>query len=350
MLEVKKAASLAVRLPSTNMPMIIRFSGDRDRKQIIELLRASLGESTIPKSEELWSWKHDQNPFGSSYVLVAEQDGELIGVRAFMKWQFHRRGKLFKVLRAVDTVTHPAHKGKGIFKKLTLQLVDRCKADGYHFIFNTPNEQSLPGYLKMGWMKQARIPLKLKLLHPCDIMFRKLIGKDTSPRNVNAPYQKWTKEIFELGRNYVEEENLISTRITPEYLSWRYGNNPLFRYSYFTDGERFLLIGRLKMHSFGTELRITDFLRRVPDQQSDDINRQLRESMRQFCSAQRVDFISMSHLQYKKSSRFLQWMGWMPALSAGPLITLRNLNMPDDFQRLMKLRYWNYSLGDLELF
>lgn len=350
MIEVKKAASLAVRLPSTNMPMIIRSAEDSDRKQIIDLLRASLGESTIPKSEELWSWKHEQNPFGSSYVLVAEQDGELIGVRAFMKWQFQRRGKLYKVLRAVDTVTHPAHKGKGIFKKLTLQLADRCKADGYHFIFNTPNDQSLPGYLKMGWMKQARMPLKLKLLHPYDIMFRKVIGRQRSQQQLNVPYQKWTKEIFELARHHVEEENLISTRVTPEYLSWRYASNPLFRYNYFTDGQSFLMIGRLKMHSFGTEFRITDFLKTVPDNQSGHINRLLRESMKQFCSKQRVDFISMSDLQYKKSSRFLRWMGWMPALPAGPLITLRNLNMPSDFQRLMKLRYWNYSLGDLELF
>ncbi len=55
-----------------------------------------------------------------------------------------------RAVRAVDTATHPDHQGRGIFSTLTPTRSRRCgsRAD---LVFNTPNEKSLPGYLKMGW-------------------------------------------------------------------------------------------------------------------------------------------------------------------------------------------------------
>ena len=77
--------------------------------------------------------------------------------------------KVYRCLRAVDTATHPEHQGKGIFKKLTLQLIDEAAKQGYDFIFNTPNAQSTPGYLKMGWKRWGKVPL---WIHPV-ITFKK---------------------------------------------------------------------------------------------------------------------------------------------------------------------------------
>ncbi len=106
-------------LTAINNSLQIRTAVEEDKPSIINLLRESLGESTIPKSESLWTWKHELNPFGKSFVMVAEENEMIIGVRAFMQWHFERRGKLYYAIRAVDTATHPAYQGKGIFKKLT---------------------------------------------------------------------------------------------------------------------------------------------------------------------------------------------------------------------------------------
>jgi len=70
--------------------MTVRFATAADTEGIIDLLKDSLGESTIPKSVELWNWKHQQSPFGPSYVMVAEEEGKIIGVRAFMQWKWMR--------------------------------------------------------------------------------------------------------------------------------------------------------------------------------------------------------------------------------------------------------------------
>lgn len=334
-----------------DMSLLVRPATEADRPAIIDLLRRSLGESTIPKSEALWIWKHEHNPFGPSLVLVAEEGGMLCGVRAFMQWHFQRRGKIFRALRAVDTVTHPDHMGKGIFKKLTLQLVDTCKKEGYHFIFNTPNTQSKPGYIKMGWFEQGRMPVKFRFLRPLSIAISKFVSKkDKRGTYKQPPRQKWASGIFNLATRPVINEHRIATAITPDYISWRYAANPLFSYYHFSEGDNALLVARIKEHAFGRELRIADFILANASADARRVNALLGKSVMEFCSSNDIDFISMSGQQYQDNARYLRWMGMMPVLSAGPIVTLRNLNMKPDFTILAKKKFWGYSIGDLELF
>ena len=199
---------------------------------MIELLKMSLGESTIPKSESLWNWKHEENPFGHSYVLLAEENNELVGLRAFMKWGWQWQGKTYHAIRAVDTATHPAHQGKGIFKKLTLHQIGICKQEGVSFVFNTPNTQSKPGYLKMGWVEQGKLPLKFKILRPFSLAYGRLFekGKVANTEERVSPSSPWDPAIANLVSSVVTQPDLLSSKVSPAYISWRYANNPLFGY------------------------------------------------------------------------------------------------------------------------
>ena len=138
-----------------------RKATEADIPEIIQLLKKSLGESLIPKSQELWNWKHLHNPFGKSPVILADENGQLVGLRAFLKWEYQVGSETLFACRAVDTATHPDYQGKGIFKNLSLSLIDEIKNEGVNLIFNTPNSKSTPGYLKMGWEKWGKLPLKL---------------------------------------------------------------------------------------------------------------------------------------------------------------------------------------------
>ncbi len=130
--------------------MLIREATEQDIPEILRVLKASLGETSSKKTESVWRYKHVDNPFGKSLVLVAVENDKIIGVRALMRWNWQLGNQIFSAYRAVDTATHPKHQGKGIFKKLTLRAIEMAKEQRDNFIFNTPNTQSLPGYLKMG--------------------------------------------------------------------------------------------------------------------------------------------------------------------------------------------------------
>jgi GNAT superfamily N-acetyltransferase len=332
--------------------MQIRPATPQDKPAMIGLLKNSLGEGLIPKSEALWDWKHEQNPFGASFVLLAEENGVLIGLRAFMQWQWQWNGKVYKAIRAVDTATHPDHQGKGIFKKLTLQQLELCKQQGIHFVFNTPNDQSRPGYLKMGWVQQGKMPLKLKVLNPIAlayaIAFKK--GKGAAGADDPTPAQTWDPRVFDLMKNYSINDKHLNTAISSSYIRWRYADNPLFRYNYFTDFENFLLIGRIKSHSFTRELRLVDCMLFNNASANRRINSLISKAVLPYCKENKIQVISFSGQQYQSYQSALNWMGIIPVQNRGPIVTLRDLNMNERFPELLDIKNWGYSLGDMELF
>ncbi len=285
----------------------------------------------IPKSEALWNWKHQDNPFGKSPVLLAEEDDKIIGVRAFLRWEFLQEGKLLKACRAVDTAIHPDFQGKGIFTKLSLDLIDQLKEEGIQLIYNTPNTQSLPGYLKMGWEKWGKLPLKMQFHMGSSAPTIKFTSDWSSITNLIQEIEK--KEDFSPS---------IQTHLAPGFLNWRYANCPLFPYQFITDAESYLLIFRIKDGKMGRELRITDFFtldsfRKI---QKKELNKELKSIQKQ--SAARFTSFSGLALQKKHSID----LGILPVLAIGPTITLRKVPESVDPLRLD----WNWSLGDLEVF
>ena len=131
--------------------MEIREATAQDAPSVVELLATAMGQPATSQFRRLLQWKHEENPFGRSLQWVMIGGGDIVGYRAFMRWEFVGLGRTWRAVRAVDTATHPDHQGRGIFKALTLHALDVARDDGVDFVFNTPNEQSRPGYLKMGW-------------------------------------------------------------------------------------------------------------------------------------------------------------------------------------------------------
>jgi GNAT superfamily N-acetyltransferase len=141
----------------------IREYSDADEEPVLRLLATSLGKSVDDRYRGFFRWKHLQNPFGRSLMWVGELDGRVVGFRSFLRWRFlDPGGAPVEAVRAVDTATHPDAQGKGVFRSLTLHGLDEMRPAGIAFVFNTPNDQSRPGYLKMGWRIDGRVPVQVR--------------------------------------------------------------------------------------------------------------------------------------------------------------------------------------------
>ncbi len=312
--------------------MIFRPGTEEDIPQIIDLLKISLGESLIPKSEALWKWKHLDNPFGKSPVLLAEKDGEIIGVRAFLKWEFAQGTEIIKACRAVDTAVHPEFQGKGLFTKLSLNLIEQIREDGTHLIYNTPNTQSLPGYLKMDWEKWGKLPLKMKFHMTGSSSKQKVFSSDWS-----TVYPLISK--IESVKNPC---STIQTHTISGYFNWRYADCPLFPYQFISDRESYLLIFRIKEGKMGRELRITDLF--TGDSFGKTQKKELNKELNNFQKQSGARFTSFSGIAY--SNQQALDLGILPVLSIGPIITLRKVSEDSEPMNLN----WGWSLGDLEVF
>ena len=226
--------------------MNIRVSDKNDITRIVDLLKLSLGEGYVKKSEEIWNYKHQDNPFGASHVLLALEDDEtFIGVRAFMQWRWQKGKELYKTFRAVDTSTHPLHQGKGIFKKLTLLAIDEISKQNTSFIFNTPNDQSRPGYLKMGWEVVDKINVALIPTLVYSIKF--LFSKSYIPSNEIS--DEGLENLCKKHNSYFELKNVFFTPKSSLFLRWRYEINPMQQYTIFSN-EQFYLAFYIKKHKY----------------------------------------------------------------------------------------------------
>ncbi|HLA82389.1 MAG TPA: hypothetical protein VJP78_12355, partial [Thermoleophilia bacterium] len=66
----------------------IRDYRAEDEEGVLTLLQLALGEgSSFARGVDFWRWKHFQNPFGPSQVMLAANE-QVLGLRAFMRWGF----------------------------------------------------------------------------------------------------------------------------------------------------------------------------------------------------------------------------------------------------------------------
>jgi hypothetical protein len=310
--------------------MIVRNATPEDIPAIVVLLQLSLGENLIKKSSISWNFKHVDNPFGVSQVLLAFENDVLVGVRAFMKWQWQLGNDVWTAYRAVDTATHPNYQGKGIFKKLTLQALDEIQKEGETFVFNTPNNNSRPGYLKMGWqiidaIKLAVVPT---LMYSMPYFFLKV-----KPENPIS-----TAQLNELCIGYnldLSKKKVIFTPKSAAYLKWRYEENPLQEYIIFSSSD-FYLVFCVKRHRLFNELRVVETIG------SNFYHKQMQKAILNYAFQKRCWVITTANKDLFGCKIYGKF---------GPKLTIKTFAKNSLFiNTVYTIQKWRYSLGDLELF
>lgn len=340
----------------------IREATESDTEQVLGLLRSSLGEGSTPRHLEYWSWKHRFNPFGVSPVLVAEANGRLVGLRVFMRWGWEREGREVRAVRAVDTATHADWRGRGIFTRLTLALVEKMAAEGVSFVFNTPNELSRPGYLKMGWETVGRVTLWIHPRRPMrtlgSLATRRSVDRmelESENRDSSAGAGRSIASLLDqpelerlLAASRVRESRL-STPVSLKYLRWRYADIPGFTYRAawsLDDEDGAAVIFRHRTRGRLRELRLCEVLM-GPSRASARRGSSLVRAVLRDTSA---DYAVAMAASKTPARRALLLSGFVPIPRLGPVLTVRPLIREDGEILPLHRSAWRLSIGDLELF
>ena len=310
--------------------LAIRPAVAEDRPGVIRLAGRSLGWRGDERDRAYFAWKHDENPFGPSPAWVATQGGDIVGFRTFLRWELTRGAERLRMVRAVDTATDPDHQGKGVFRGLTLGAVADLTGAGYDAVFNTPNTQSRPGYLKMGWKELGRPSLGARPRGAFAAMrmaqSRVAAEKWSEPTTVGQPADEALQEsgldslLARLGAPAG-----WSTPRTSGYLRWRYGFEPLhYRAVDVRDG---LAVFRVRRRGPSREVALCEWLAPGPD----------RRAVRRLVQAA-GDYLVAGDLGIA--------YGLISLPRLGPVVTWRPLARLD----VPALGDLTFRLGDLELF
>ena len=320
---------------SAEIELTVRQASDDDLPHILELLESSLGWVPDEQYAAFYRWKHHQNPFGRSPAWVALDGERIVGLRVWLRWRFRRRGRTWQAVRAVDTATHPDYQGRGIFRRLTTSSLEVLTAEGVSHVFNTPNEQSRPGYLKRGWEQVGKLPVGVRFRSPVAaasaVRARVPADKWSLPSEAGLPAQEVLADAGLLEDLLARlPDDRIRTDLDVEVLRWRYGFAPLHYRGLAEDGG--VVLFRLRRRGPATEGVIGHLL--APD---DDVARRL---------VARVAKVSKADQVLRITDAPFSRVGELPLPGGGPILTWRELaesGMPE-------LSEWDLTMGDVELF
>lgn len=313
-----------------------------DRAVIIDLLAASLGRDDDPRFEALYAWKHEQNPFGPSLKVVAVDGDRVVGFRGLMRWRWQHGERVVDAVRAVDTATHPDYQGRGIFTRLTLHAVEELRAEGVGFVFNTPNSQSLPGYLKMGWLLVGRVPISVRprSARAAVRMLQARLPAErwSEPCPAGAPAEVVLADIDTVSELLASQppSSGVRTVRTPGYLTWRYGTETLGYRALVADGgaSEGVVIFRVRRRGVAREVVLAELL--VPGADRHRV-RAMHALLRRNVDA---DYILRASAGRPLAE------GFLPLPRQGPMLTWRAVCDP----QMPALPEWDVTMGDIELF
>ena len=231
-------------------PAAVRLAEERDISGIetfIQEIHAERGQRSI----EAFRWKHLENPLGRSRVVVAVQDGRIVGLLPFMRWKLTTRQTRVTALRADEMVLR-----SGLPDELPGEM-HACaidQVDDVDLLFATPRSGELAHYGAAGWITVGELAVYGRASLPSKMF------TNAATRAMNG--QSSGEQIAEAVAHLVPDDagvgsaDALTTRRTREFLLWRYGSAAAaYRAIRTSDG---VAIYRLRPHGRSVQASIVE--------------------------------------------------------------------------------------------
>lgn len=183
---------------------VVKKSSDLTKKEVTDFINVINTVFSHKYDSEWFNWKYINNIYGDSIIVIAYDNNFPVGSRAL--WRNDLEGKLS--YQPADTAVIGEYRGSGIFYEMTkraLALSDSA------IIYNYPNNNSLHGYLKMGW--KIIKEFNLRMFKKSDIIgIEKILEKD--------------------------------------YIRWRFVKNPVKKYYYIGRYGKYYLLSKRKYNIY----------------------------------------------------------------------------------------------------
>lgn len=178
----------------------------------------------IEMTLEHWKWKFSENPFGKGIIKLMFDGEKLIGHRGAMSMVVSVQGKNVPAAIIVNTLTHPSYRKMGISTYLAEAIYEKARQRGIKFVYNFPNPNSYPLYLKIdGWeMLDQRSAWQKQLTSNSTLMMLPSSSIKEIERFDHRVNQLWDK---------VKQGYVVIVPRTEQFLNWRFTKHPTVKYS-----------------------------------------------------------------------------------------------------------------------
>jgi hypothetical protein len=211
--------------------MHYREASAAERDRVLALRALCFGEAGIDVEKHdprFWDWLQTR-----SRTFVGEENGALLTHLLMLTWPLSLDGERVPGSLGVEAMTSPAARGRGAFRGLARFMTDQT--EGVVGTAYQIRDAVLSAMLRSGWVTAERVPV---LMRPSALWGR----ISNAFRTVTREDISWMSEIGDgtLAR-------------TPEFLAWRFFDNPFWHYEIFgAEGEGYLVARRTKLKGIDT--------------------------------------------------------------------------------------------------
>jgi GNAT superfamily N-acetyltransferase len=152
-------------------------------------------------------WLYVDNPAGRAIGFNAYRGDELVAHYVTVPWDGALAGRPLRGVLSLNTATHPAHQGKGLFTKLAEATYAAAAAEGVAFVIGVANANSTPGFTrKLGFHLLAPLDVRVGVGRcPRDERHSSTFARSWSPAllawRIAAPGARYTSAVWGGGRS-----------------------------------------------------------------------------------------------------------------------------------------------------
>jgi predicted N-acetyltransferase YhbS len=115
--------------------------------EVRQVIQAAFKEQEIRPENYIYN-NIDSKASRPSLMLVAKENGAIIGCNAFIANDFTLGGRSYVGYQSCWTATHPDHQGKKVFVNIINEAKRLLKEEGAGFLYGLPNDNSYPIFTK----------------------------------------------------------------------------------------------------------------------------------------------------------------------------------------------------------
>ncbi|WP_101297272.1 GNAT family N-acetyltransferase [Halegenticoccus soli] len=158
---------------------VVRQYEPADREQFLSLYEDVFEKSRTP---EWFEWRYGGPYTDEVRMFVAERGGELVGAEPFISFDVRVGEVTVSAVQPADAMVHPDHRRNGLLTRMTERALERYTAGEPSFVFNFPNPEAKPAYLKLGWREVGSVATSYRIENPSAFLGadRRLLGTGVS--------------------------------------------------------------------------------------------------------------------------------------------------------------------------
>jgi len=296
-------------------------------------------------------WLYRKNPAGFALGFLAFSQTTLAAqyvTSASQLWCPPEK-RVSKVLMSLNTATHPEHQKKGLFSKTAKMTYELAAKKGYFAVYGFPNNNSLPGFKKLGFYELDALDLYLSLpagglfswtrqfyfgLLACIAKEKKIKDLEYVGLDSKLCFDKDAEESFKSEYYHVPR--------TKAWLNWRYANHP---------SRNYLLLGSISSGFVIRVVEISGFRVCLLVDILGNIDRELIKYLRNFLKEKKlgivISVLSKNCLELHPLLKTLLWLKIPGILTPKKFhVIFKYLNGAVEPEALPK---FYFTLGDIDI-